>query len=401
MIRSIARHRAALVLGALLVLGAVVAQLAGERTPNQGPPLASNDSSRTGALALALWLERLGYQVDRLEPGSQVELRDGSILFVLEPVRPFSRLEAEATLGWVRRGGALVYVPSVRSAFAQISPALSADVLNDELGIAVRIGPTAAEASAAFPFFTAPPASRFAVHTAEALDLRDDAWVPLIGTEGRTLVGTRQLGVGRVYVAVSDALFANSGIGEEDNAAFVLNILARHPEARTVVLEEAHHAPAETPGLMDEMRAQPWGWAVIYAILLTMGFLFWAGRRFGPAVARPREPARSTGEYVTSFAGLLQRTRATEWTQRQLSQALRRRLARLLGVRAETPPNDMARVFGDRYALDGSPLAASLAGLDGGPLAERQILGYVRAVEQTLRAARANATPTPQQSKQR
>ena len=83
MIRLLARHRAALILGALLVAGAVAAQLIGERTNAGGPPLASRDSSPTGALALALWLERLGYGVDRLETGSQPELQSGSILFVL------------------------------------------------------------------------------------------------------------------------------------------------------------------------------------------------------------------------------------------------------------------------------------------------------------------------------
>ena len=385
MIRLLARHRAALILGALLVAGAVAAQLIGERTNAGGPPLVSRDSSPTGALALALWLERLGYGVDRLETGSQPELQSGSILFVLEPIRSFSRLEGEATLSWVRRGGVLVYVPSVRSAFSQVSPGLSADVLNDELGITVRFRSLIEETSDPMPFFTAPPASTFALHTREALDLRDDAWAPLIADGDQVIAASRPLDAGRVYVAAADALFANRGIGERDNFAFVLNVLAQHPEVRTVMLEEAHHAAAESPGLMDEMRARPWGWAVIYATLLTMLFLFWAGRRFGPAVVVPREPARSTGEYVVAFGGLLQRARAVDWVQRQLAGSLRRRLSRLLGVRADAPASDIAQVFADRYGGDRQHLTTGLTALEGGPLGERQLLSKIREIESLMR----------------
>jgi len=147
---------------------------------------------------------------------------------------------------------------------------------------------------------------------------------------------------------------------------------------------------------MDEMRARPWGWAVIYATLLTMLFLFWAGRRFGPAVVVPHEPARSSGEYVTAFAGLLQRARATQWAQGQLVQALRGRLSRSLGVRSDASPTDIAHRFGERYPGDSQQLAGSLAALGGGPLPERQLLTEVRRVEELLRRANVRDTaPVP------
>jgi Domain of unknown function (DUF4350) len=383
-------RRASPLLAGLLIVSAVVAQVVSERTTTEGPPLSSHDAGPGGALALARWLERLGYTVDRLEPGGPTEFAFGGILFVLEPARDFGRVEAGSLLSWVRRGGVLVYVPNIRSTLLQLSPAAPGNILNEELGISLVFGPFVDETSGSFPFFTTPPASRFAVETREGLELRNDAWDPLISDEGRILAASRQLDAGRVYVAVSDALFANSGIGERDNPAFLLNILARHPDARTVLLEEAHHAELPEPGLMAEVRASPWGWALIYASMLTAGFLFWAGRRFGPPVVAVREPARSTGEYVTAFAGLLQRAQATAWTQSQLAQVFRRRLARSLGARSDAPAGELGALFGARHA-DGDTVGASLAALDGPALRERDLLTHVRTLEEKLRRARATA----------
>lgn len=381
-----------LILGALLIAGAVVAQVVAERNGEAGPPLSSRSSSAGGALALARWLERIGYTVERLEGTSSADLADGAMLFVLEPIRGFDHGEAEAILSWVRRGGSLVYVPGEFSVLSQAFPTLAADALSAELGVAQRLVTLTDDASPALPFFTAPPASRFRVHTRDALDLRDESWVPLIAQEERVIAATRQIGSGRVYAAASDALFANSDLGKQANAAFVLNILARHPETQSVVFEEVHHAAeAAFPGLMGEMRASPWGWAVIYASMLTMFFLFWAGRRFGPAVVPVREPARSSGEYITAFAGLLQRTRATDWMQRQLAQVLRRRLARLLGVRADLPADEAARLFADRHGGQPEQLAASLVAIDGAPIGEQQLLTQVRALEEMLWRARTSA----------
>ena len=154
--RFLHEHRSVLILGALLVAGALVGQLVGDHTRTEGPPLSSHSSSGTGALALVLWLERLGYSVERLETGAQPELKDGSILFVLQPLRRFNRAEAEAVLSWVRRGGVLVYVPGFGSIVTPATPGSPPDVLNEELGIGVRFAPLVEETSAPLPWYFFP-----------------------------------------------------------------------------------------------------------------------------------------------------------------------------------------------------------------------------------------------------
>ena len=64
MMRHIAAHRATIMLAALLVFGAIVAQVVGDRKPS-GPSLSSQAADGDGALALAMWLDRLGYPVAR------------------------------------------------------------------------------------------------------------------------------------------------------------------------------------------------------------------------------------------------------------------------------------------------------------------------------------------------
>ena len=380
----ITRQRALLMVGVLLLLGAAIAQAVAEHNPS-GPPLASQDGGPSGSLALGRWLQALGYSVDRIEETTALEPVE--ILFILDPVRRFERAETQAVLDWVRRGGVLLYTPGL-VVFTGLAPTPSAgDGLADELEVGVRFGPYVEQATPALPFFTNPPAERFLVKANRGLDLRNDAWTPMIRDGTRAFAATREFGGGRVYVATSDTLLANQGIADEDNLAFVLNVLAHHPTRRAISFEEYHHAVVERPNLANEVRTSPWGWSLLYAALLSFVFLLWAGRRFGPAVVAERAPARSGGEYVAAFAGLLQKARAAGWVQQQYAGLARRRLARILGVRANLPVADLARLLAERRPIEQAALAEHLAALDGPPLGQRSLLGHVRAVEPILRAS--------------
>jgi hypothetical protein len=243
-------------------------------------------------------------------------------------------------------------------------------------------------------FFTAPAASSFAVHDPTVLDLRDDAWVPLVrdASAGGIIVATRQLGLGRVYVATTDALFSNAHLADADNAALVLNVLARLPPRADVVFDEYHHGEASAPDLARVALASPWGWAILYAALASFVFVLWAGRRFGPALVTPRAPGRSAADYVTAFAGLLQRQAAAGsdargWAQHRYARHVRQRLARAHGLRADLPPTDLARLLAERRPIDAGALARSLAALDGSNLTERALLARIRELEPILAMA--------------
>ena len=379
--RFLWRHRVIVVLGSLVLASAIVAQLIAERTQT-GPPLSSNDAGSEGALALAMWLGDLGYRVDRIE-GTDTALDSVQLLFVLQPLRRFDRGEAQAIRDWVSRGGVLVYLPAIAS-LAGLIPSPAGDGIAEQLDLSVGFGPSVEAASAAFPYFTTPPASRFSVQTARALEEGPRDWLPLVRGRDRTVVATRQIGSGRVYALTSSALLSNQGIGRLENSALILNILARHPNVKRIAFEEAHHAVLESPTLAQVYRTSPWGWAISYAGLIIFGFLLWGGRRFGPAVERENLLRRSAGDYVVSFAGLLQRARATAWAQEHYLRMTQRRLARNLGVRTDLPARELSHLLAQRRTIDAEALAEHLEVLEGPPLAERALLRQVREVEAIL-----------------
>ncbi len=380
----LANNRAALLLAVLLLGGAILGQAVAERTSGpEGPPLSSNVAQPGGALGLAMWLERLGYRVQRIESAS-TSLDEVSVLFVLLPVRPFARAEATALMDWVRRGGTLVYVPVPRFAPSTID-ASARDALANELDIGTRFVPLVATASGTDAFFTAPRAHAFKVDTRWSLDLRGATWVPLVQEGDRVLVASHQLGQGRVYAVSAPPFFTNEDIDELDNAALTLNVLARASGPRTIAFEEAHHRVIETPDLLSVMRVSPWGWAISYAAALTFAFMVWGGRRFGPPVFAAAQPARSSGEYISAFAGLLQRRRATDWLQKRYAALVRRRVSARLGVRSDLPAAELARLLAERQPIDPAALARSLAALDGSSLGERALLELVRSTEEMLR----------------
>lgn len=380
MIRFVRRYRTRLFLVALLLAGGLIGQFVAERQQS-GPPLSSRDAGPGGALGLALWLHELGYGVARLEDSQSPPLETAHGLFVLQPVRRFDEAEAGAILNWVERGGVLVYVPSL-VAFGGVVPTIGDDGLDLALGLSY--GSRVEEVTASSAFFSEPRASRFAIRSERELALRDDAWYPLVDDGGRTFVATRAFGKGRVYVSTSERFFSNGGLREADNYALALNVLARHPQVRDLAFEESHHGVFQAPDLLGEMRSSPWGWAVAYAALATFGFLLWGGRRFGPAVVRAPMMARSSGEYVAAFGGLLQAARAIQWTQTEYRRLVRRRLGRMLGVRSDLPSGDLARLVAERLPIDGDSLADDLASLDRSSLTERGLMARVRAIEEML-----------------
>lgn len=389
--RALWRRRALLLLAGLVLLSGFLAQLAAGEKRSEGF-LDSRGDSPNGALALYRWLDGLGYRVERNRPAG--DLAPADVLFLLSPVRSPDLRESRALLSWVERGGVLVYHPAAVNPIAQVSgpPGTGQEALSQELGLRVEVSGQV-EGRPAFPFFTAPPASRFELSgQGVTLRLEEPEWTPLVAPitqRARPAVhaAVRKLGAGWVYAVADPAFFTNESIGRADNAALVLNVLARHRPA-SVVFDEDHRTQLRTPDLLGAMRTEPWGWGVIYASAMTFAFVVWGGRRFGPAVVPEREPARSAGDYVTAFAGLIQRARATEWTQRQLAGLFHRRIARWLGAPAGRSRQELARLYAQRWPDRGERLAESLARLETARLSEKRLLQEVRTLEELLQAER-------------
>ncbi|MFN0070797.1 MAG: DUF4350 domain-containing protein [Chloroflexota bacterium] len=388
MIQTLRRYRVITPLLVLLVLGAVAGFLLDKRDDERrsGPALFSRDADSDGTLALALWLERMGYDVRRLEWTEAVPSEDLDLLFLLRPTRRLRSSEADDLLGWINAGGVLVYHPNRFS--SSNTPPGPTDGLTNALGLETRRVSTIARARVGLPLSTRPELSELGAGATLELELQDAAWVPLLLSEHRVLGATRPLGRGRVYAFTTPALFDNQRIAEPGNAEMILSILNQNMAVRRVAFDEYHHGLVRDPDLMTTVRSNPWGWSLLYAGLATLLFLVWGGRRFGPPLIPEPILGRSTGDYVSALAGLIQRARSVSWAQREYTRLLRRELSRLLGVRTDASLADLARVIEGRPGGASLGLVHRLRELEGSTVSERALLDRVRDSERDLRVLR-------------
>ncbi len=84
----------------------------------------------------------------------------------------------------------------------------------------------------------APGSLRFLVHSDLSLSF-DAAWaVPYVFDQGQAAVATRRVGAGRLTVLSNGALVENDGLGEGQNAAYVLGLVQGRNQ---VVIDTSHH----------------------------------------------------------------------------------------------------------------------------------------------------------------
>jgi len=305
---------------------------------SDGVPGSTHSFSDNGALGLQRWLAELGYNAQRFEYTEWQLPDEASALFIIAPSKvPITTAQAEETLRWVREGGTLVLVdpmPQTMLNRNQLLTALQADVVvDDDMDAIERAEPVQ-------PLLTTPPVTSIPVKTVSALQLQRDDYLPLLATPlGDTLVGIQE-GRGYVYLASATFPFTNAGLQEPGSAALLLNLLARVPSGATILFDEYHHG-YHTPATLRRAALQHWwGWAGLYALLVTGLYIVLTGRRFGRAVPLRADIARrSSAEYIQSLALLLRRSGKQQYILNHYRMQLKRRLAQPYGF---VPPDDDA-----------------------------------------------------------
>jgi hypothetical protein len=392
-IAAFRRYRVFTPLALLLLVGALAGFALQERESERrsGPSLSSRDDRPQGSLALAMWLEKLGYDVHRLEWTEAVPESDVDILFVLRPTRRIRPSESEDIVRWINEGGTLIYHPNVLPVSTS-SPSPS-DGLSDRLDLNVRRVAAVDRATVGLQPLNRPEITEVDAAATFDLELEGETWMPLLVNGQRNLAATREMGKGRVYAFTTPALFNNESLSRGGNADVLLSLLARHSNARRVAFDEYHHGLVRDLDLMTSVRSTPWGWAALYAAAATLLFLIWGGRRFGPAIVPEASMGRSTGDYVSALAGLIQRARSVGWAQRELARLSRMEISRLLGVRADIPVRDLAGVLEGRRKDVSTDLAGRIGDLEGSTMSERALLDRARDIERDLRALRGVEGP--------
>ncbi|HEX9987223.1 MAG TPA: DUF4350 domain-containing protein [Chloroflexia bacterium] len=328
-------------LGELAVLGvSVVAVFAGmiwlvglqgtSDTPESAG--SSQSAGRRGTLALYRWLERSGFEVSRVAGGEQFPPRVDTLIMV-NPNGDFPQGQAGSVRRWVEEGHTLILALGSRNGDLSTGIGGRHPMLR-ELGIDLDLSPGySSTVPLSQPLFSRPPVSKVKLPGVFRLELpvRDTVVLASSGNEDGSrahLAALLKLGEGRVFVLASDYPLNNEGLRDEDNGAFIYN-MAQAAGGRRVAFDEAHHGQSVGGDLIALLTDNPWGWALLYGVLLTGVYIFWSARRLGPPLpVRSPDQRRPTSDYVTSVAGLFRRARKPGYVAERYLQFFKRTLSR-------------------------------------------------------------------------
>jgi hypothetical protein len=343
MSRALAGYRWIIAIAASLLLLGLISVIAYDPEPGEdtGPALRTASNWPSGARALLIWLSDLGYQPETIafrqfsiDPATRV-------LFVFQPTHEFAAGDINEIQRWVDGGGVLIVASDHPNA---LMDAYEASVVRQPLA--------SQRATPLQPVFAQPPVETAQVSGAAWLELHDPEWVALLAPDAEPahpVLATRAAGAGTVFALSDPFVFSNEAIGEADNAAVILNLLAGIPRGSVVAFDEYHQGLTEHGTLTARITREPWGWAIMYVSLLIPIYLALSGRRFGRATPRSRIAAlRSRAEYVATMGAMLRRGNHHDWVRRQYAVQVKRTLGARYGVRADQPAREFVAAVAER-----------------------------------------------------
>jgi hypothetical protein len=180
-------------------------------------------------------------------------------------------------------------------------------------------------------------------------------------------------------VALSDPqILANGNLGKADNGRLAADLINMAPGGAPVMFDEYHHGAGGTSPSAIDWITTPWGAMLGLALLIVYAGLLLRSRAFGPVVSLAPAHDRSSAEYAEAVGTLLRRARARATTLTMLSEATRRALASRVGLSHWTPPDQLAKVLGQRVPELARDLEAAESAASAAAGSERALLEAAR-----------------------
>jgi hypothetical protein len=372
----------------VLVLFAALVAFSAYTTAHQAekgvaPAYSTHSTAPNGAAALYLWLDALGFQVERIEGGPFVVADEADLLFVLAPRLPYEGLETRALKLWAQEPAHTLVV--VAHSQHGIDLAESFDIQSAFLPApASALTPTV-------PLLVYPPPGVVQANARQGLQPEGDDFVAHLQAGETPVFISQRYGSGRLILSASPAPFTNAGLNDPGSARLVHNLVAGLEPGALVQFDEVHHGygggeTADT--LLGWLYRSPWGWALFYCAAVLFVWMLLRGRRFGRPIPLPeRISRRRQSEYVVSMAGLFRRARRRTFVMRYHHHRLKRALARPWRLNPDLPDAEfVAELARYRDDLDEAALRDLLARLAGERLGEAELVRAVGEVDAWLAA---------------
>lgn len=315
-------------IGILLALILVTSLAALQRSKGNVIPYLSTSSTPNGALALSLWLDKLGYPSAETSSTAFSPRNDIKTIFILQPILAISESEWKLLDQWVEQGGALILAgdnPQTNSAMRHFE--FSTDYLPGE----------AAELFITAPIMNSPAIiSKAAVRSNFGISTARTDFTTLMSAGGVPVIVSFEQGRGRVILSATPYLFSNLGLKDDTVAALVLNIIALGGPKGKVWFDEWHHGfqTERIVGPSQWLRYTPGGHAILFIVGVIFLALLLQGRAFGRPIPLAHElKKRGPMEHVTAIANLNRKAGHRNEVLKQYHQRVKRH-------------------FGQRYRLD-------------------------------------------------
>lgn len=364
------------------VLAFAAASIRGE--PNDQPDYVSystHTAGSLGTLALQRWLEALGHSTTRIESSSFNVPSDAQVLFIFRPGAYTESRDADAVMTWVARGNTLIVVDA--NDYRSANPLTRALKLGDPQVFDVFV-----ESATIDQPILGTLSDTAQVKARHGLTLDRSDYVPYLSAQNSPLLVSFNQGKGKIWLSSTPYIFTNDGLRDETNAALVGAMLSGAPRTSRIAFDEYHlgfrQAVSNEQTLQSLIYAMPWGWAILYALVVVFAFIIINGQRFGRAQPLPQSIARrSPAEYVISLAQLYRRAGKLSIVQHHYYQHLKRRLGRPHRINPDLPNDEFVDALArqdDR--IDHETLAKTLHAFDQKQVNES---GLVKLVNQAIK----------------
>lgn len=334
-------------LGLVLLIGLLLVVSALGSRPAQPIPFDPDSSAASGLRALDLWLQDLGYDVQRIG-GLQFRVpQDADLIFVYPNQLSYTEAEAEALHDWVAAGHTAVIVgPHPEDAELE-------RVFGVRSGPRDGFGLTEQQRQPLIPEGESEYSTDWNMGS-EALDLENapGAVAVLMAENGQVTAAVQQIGSGVVWHLTPGIAFVNHGLAEESHGQLLPPILRYVPPGGTIAFDTYHQFGVSRVGeqiatLQDWLYRTPSGWATFFAFVVFSIFIVLYGRRLGPSVVTKAERRRrEAAEYVEAMAALTRRAKLGQDVAQYQQQRLKRGLARRRPIDPKLADQDFVERLG-------------------------------------------------------
>jgi hypothetical protein len=346
-------------------------------------PYSTYSDSLNGVKPLYDTLKKLNFRVERVRAEPYTLSPNLSVLFLVQPhdvLKAETRVEMQA---FVEQGGILV-VATTQNLHGLVSDyGLQIVEAEKPLITSLRLSPN--------PFFEDTPVDHFISFTACGIHPVERELAPLFGVGTEYSLVTFRVGAGRVFVLSCPYIFTKHGLGFEENATLVYNLLTYLPPKSRIGFDEYHHgfrsqtesrSRSGTGQLVRLFWGVPIGWALVYAGMLILIFLLLRGRRFGQPIEPDRSRRRLSSEYVLAMENLYRKGRKRDAILEHIRNEFRRTLAAPWNI---TPTLDIPTFVDEiakRKPIDADELRSLLEALEQTiELSEHRLLTLAQRVE--------------------